>query len=185
MKLTKDNILLISRIILPPVFCVLLMLYIKEFIDYQFVLIFGIVIVLFNYGMTKYNFILSFFISIILSYFVFFLSFAIYLGLGYLIKGGDTEKIINGFILGVSINTFHYLILVSIIAPLLMFNAYKILFKIENTKQFIYIKWISIIILFLFGLTNVFFENELWQFIMILALQLVLYQRRFFKLIKQ
>ena len=65
-----------------------------------------------------------------------------------------------------------------------MFYSYKILFKIKNTKQFIYIKWFSIVVLFLFGLTNIFFENELWQFIMLLALQLILYEKEVNKLLK-
>ena len=184
MKLKISTILLIGRIILHPMLCTILLLYLKEYIDYQLVLIFGIMIVLFNYGKTKNNFVLSFFISIILSYSVFFLSFGIYLGFGYLLKGGDIEKIIDGFILGIPIATLHYLIIVSIIAPLLMFYSYKILFKIKNTKQFIYIKWFSIVVLFLFGLTNIFFENELWQFIMLLALQLILYEKEVNKLLK-
>ena len=75
MKLKISTILLIGRIILPPMLCTILLLYLKEYIDYQLVLIFGIMIVLFNYGKTKNNFVLSFFISIILSYSVFFFIF--------------------------------------------------------------------------------------------------------------
>tara|TARA_B110001450_G_C17558783_1_gene455834 strand:+ start:682 stop:1041 length:360 start_codon:yes stop_codon:yes gene_type:complete len=77
----------------------------------------------------------------------------------------------------------------SIVSPLLMFYSYKLLFKIENTNYFRVIKWTSVFLLIILGFTNLFFVNEylfiLWQFIMALALQLILYEKEIFELINR
>ena len=181
MKLGLKKIIIVGKIILPPVLCVLLILYLEHYIEYQFIFVFGISIILFNYGKTKYHFLVSILISIILSYFVFFLSFAIHLGTSYILTGGDSEKELQGFFLGVPFPRLHALISISIISPLLMFYFYKFLFKIEENKEVIWIKIISIIILFTVGLNDFFFSGDniyvIWEFTMAIALQLMLYKR--------
>jgi len=65
-----------------------------------------------------------------------------------------------------------------------MFYSYRILFRIEKTSYFNYIKCISIflIIIACFGLIKSVSNNVdihtfmAWQFVMALALQLILYQ---------
>lgn len=185
MKLAFKKIIIVGKIILPPVLCALLILYLEHYIEYQFIVVFGISIILLNYGKTKYNFLVSLLISIILSYIVFFLSFAIYGGTYYILTGGDSEKELQGFFLGVPFPRLHALISVSIISPLLMFTCYKFLFKIEENKEDIWIKIISIIILFIVGLNDFFFSDDniyvIWEFTMAIALQLMLYKRELLK----
>ncbi len=73
-------------------------IFIKGYGDYRIILTFGIVIILFNYGKAKYNFILSFLISVVLSYLVFFLSFGIYLGIGFIMQVLSIEEPIGNFL---------------------------------------------------------------------------------------
>lgn len=185
-----NKILLLSRILLPAVFCTMLVLSLaKGYYEYLVILTFGIVIVLFNYGKTKYNFILSFIVSVILCYVVFFLSIAISGVIGYLIMGGDVDEKIEGLILGIDINNLLSLIPIAIISPLLMFYSFQIIFIIEKNSCFNIIKWFSILILpFLGILFRGFFDNSYsyiyWQVIMVLALQLILYQKEIKELFK-
>ncbi len=70
-----------------------------------------------------------------------------------------------------------------------MFYSYRIVFKIEKTNYFNYIKWVSIIILLILGVTNVIFIMKdfiffSWQVTMALALQLILYQKELKTLFK-
>jgi len=183
------NILLVSRVILPAIICALLILILKQYMEYQFILIFGIAIILFNYGKTRYNFILSFLLSVILSYGVFFLAILIPGVIGFLAMGGGLDGKKPEMILGVNMNSFFYITTVAIIAPLFMFYCYRILFKTEKIKYFNLIKWVSVVVLLIFGVTNVYSVMEdsiliYWQVVMALALQLILYQKELKALFK-
>ncbi|VVU99185.1 MULTISPECIES: hypothetical protein [Mesonia] len=177
------SIFLVSRIILPAILCVLLILGLKQYVKYQLILIFSIIIVFFNYGKTKYNYLLSFLISIISSYLVFFISFGIYLGIGFIFQNIDLEKTGYGII-----EKFIFLIMVLVVPPLLMFYCYRIIFNAEKTNYFKYIKWSSIIVLVIYGIIRFFHKDDylfvVWQFIMVLALQLILYQKELKTLFK-
>ena len=180
-----NNSILLGRIILPSILCVLLIEYLEDnFWGFQFVLVFGIAIVLFNKQKVKHNYIASFLLSIVLSFLVLFLSLGISSGLYYFINDVLNVKInADSQLLGKQINDLSFVISYGIIAPLLMFYSYGLLFKIDKSKTFKYIKWISIIVLLSLGMTNVLssMDNSIpisWQLIMVLALQLILYQEK-------
>ncbi len=187
---TLNKILLLSRILLPAVLCSLLVLCLMNgYYEYLVILTFGIAIVLFNYGETKYNFILSFLVSVISCYVVFFLSIAISGIIGYLIMGGDVDEKIEGLILGIDINNLLSLIPIAIISPLLMFYSFQIIFIIEKNRYFNIIKWFSILILPFLGIVfRGFFDNSYsyiyWQVVMALALQVIIYQKEITELFK-
>ncbi len=178
-----------GRIILPAILsCLSVLCFFGGYKEYLIIGTFGIAIILFNYGKTKYNFFLSFLVSIVLSYVVFFLSILISGIIGYLIMGGNPDKKIEGFVLGADINDLLGLIPVAIISPLLMFYSYRVLFKIIKASYFIFIKWASVVVLILLGIINDFYDNSygytLWQVTMVLALQLILYQNELKALFK-
>jgi hypothetical protein len=177
-----NKILIISKIIFPAILCVLLTpIFTNTNWEYLALLVFGISIVLFNYNKTKNNFMLSFLIAIILSYTVYFLSILISGVIKFILMGGDLDKKIEGFILGIDINALFILIPISIISPLLMFYCYRIIFNINKTNYFTLVKRISLIILIFIGFISDFFEDGnlyiYWQVIMALALQLILYSK--------
>lgn len=181
-----NKISIVCKIIFPAIFCVLLTpIFINTNWEYLALLVFGISIVLFNYNKTKNNFLLSFLIAIILSYTVYVLSILISGVIKFILMGGNLDKKIEGFILGIDINELFILIPVSIISPLLMFYFYKIIFNINKTNYFTIIKWVSLAILILIGFVSDFYEDGYmyiyWQAIMALALQLILYQKEIFK----
>src|SRR5690606_31302095 len=95
--------------------------------------------------------------------------------------GANIDTKVEGFIFGYDVNAFLFLIPVAIVSPLIMFYSYRILFKIEKTSYFNYIKLISVLILVLLGIFQDFYNNNYtyiyWQVIMLLALQLILYQK--------
>lgn len=188
MRSLLNTILLVGRIILPAILCSLLILiFIGGHKEYLVILTFGIFIILFNYGKIKYNFILSFLISILLSYAVFFLSILISGIIKYIFfMRGDIDKKVEGFILGFDINALLFLIPVAIISPLLMFYSYEIIFKIEKRSCFNKIKWLAILTLIVLHLLQIIFKEDYmyiyWQVVMTLALQLILYQEELRKL---
>ena len=175
MKLSiKNKILLLCKAILPAILCVVLIFFLQVYFDFQYILMFGVIIVLFNHGKTKHDFILTIFYSIILSFLVLISSMVVGKFL-YLIKD---ELLINLF--NDNILKRIHVIPKSIISPILMFYAYNLLFNMEKTIYFKIVKWSSVFTLIILGLTNLFFKNMylfiFWQFIMALALQLILYQ---------
>lgn len=177
-----NNILLIARIIIPITLCVLLIpIMTNTNLEALIILVFSIAIILFNYNKTKYNFILSFLISIILSYAVYFLSIVILGIIKFIFMGGDIDKKIEGSILGIDLNHILLLIPLTIISPLLMFYSYKIIFNINNLNYFRTIKWVAITILIVVGIVSDYYNNgnlyTSWQFVMLFALQLILYQK--------
>lgn len=177
MKLLSNNILPLAKIFLPPIICVALIYFFKVYIDLQYILTFGLIIVIFNKEKTRHDFILSFLYSVVLCCLVLVLAMSLHSGFAYLIKNILKVDLKDNFILG----DLPALIPVSIISPLLMFYSYRLLFKIEKTSYFIKVKWISVFILIMLGLTKVLFEDDKyfmsWQFVMALALQLILYQK--------
>jgi len=182
----NNNITLFGKVVLPAILCVVLTQYfINTYWEYLVILVFGISIVLFNYSKTKYNFIWSFLIAIILSYIVYFLSILISGVIKFILMGGDLDKKIEGFIFGIDINVLFILIPSSIISPLLMFYCYRVIFDINKTNYFTLIKWISLVVLIFIGFVSNFYEDGYlyiyWQVIMALALQLIIYQNEIFK----
>lgn len=179
----KSKLILTGKIILPPALCVVIIYFLKTYIDFQFIVTFGIIIILFNKNKTKHSFNLSLLYSILLCFLVLVLS----MGVGNLIYIIKDELFIN--LLPNDFLKRLHIIPKSIVSPLLMFYSYKLLFKIENTNYFRVIKWTSVLIMIAFGLSNLFFVNEnlfvLWQFIMALALQLILYKKEIFELINR
>lgn len=182
----NNNITLFGKVVLPAILCVVLTQYfINTYWEYLVILVFGISIVLFNYSKTKYNFIWSFLIAIILSYIVYFLSILISGVIKFILMGGDLDKKIEGFIFGIDINVLFILIPISIISPLLMFYCYRVIFDINKTNYFTLIKWISLVVLIFIGFVSNFYEDGYlyiyWQVIMALALQLIIYLNEIFK----
>ena len=179
----KNKLILTSKIILLPIICAVIIYFFKIYIDFQFIVTFGILIILFNKNKTKHKLNLSFIYSIILSFLVLIIS----MGVGNIIYIIKDELFIN-LLPNDYLKRFH-IIPKSIVSPLLMFYSYKLLFKIENTNYFRVIKWTSVFLLIILGFTNLFFVNEylfiLWQFIMALALQLILYEKEIFELINR
>lgn len=189
MKLSSlNNIWLLCKIVLPSTLYVVLLNLKDNFWGFQFVLIFGFIIILFNKKKLKNHFIGSLLLSILLSFLVLFLSMGISSAIQYFVADiiGFNIKA-DTYILAMQANDLYFLVAIGIISPILMFYCYRILFKIKKTNYTIYIKWISIIILLLLGITNVLSSKDnsiliSWQIIMALALQLILYQKELKKL---
>lgn len=187
-----NNILLSGRVILPSIICSLTTLILmKTYWSYMFILTFSVIILLFNYRKIKRNFLASFFLLAVLSYTVFFLSIGIEGLTKYLFfMEFNIDKKVDGSILGIDKNVLLSLISIAIISPILMYNVYTIIFKIEKTNYYNYIKWISIILIIGFGQTRIAYKNNydymfmVWQFVMALALQLILYQKELKALFK-
>lgn len=180
MKLSTKNIFLFFKIILPALICGLLFMIFKLDIGYH-VLFFGLIIILFNLKKTKYNNLLSVVFSVIISYLAFFISLGLYFGIGYiLMQFIELDKLEEVSIYGYNMKNLLMLLPISIFSPTLIFLLYKFLFKIDKSNYNRAIIWITIIILIVFGLVKKDFEGEnasaFWQFIMTLALQLMLYQ---------
>jgi hypothetical protein len=176
----NDKSILLSKIILLPLVCVAIIYFLEVFIDFQFIISFALLIIVFNMNKAKNSFILSLFYSIILSFLVLILSMAVGKAF-YFIK----DKLLLDIISNDYLKHLH-IISKSIVSPLLMFYSYRILFKIEKTKYFTLVKWSSVCILVVFGFTKLFLKNDYlfmsWQFIMALALQLILYKEELRKL---
>jgi hypothetical protein len=170
------------KIIMPSVICTLF-LSIKSIEDIQYsILLFGFVIGVFNRNVHKYEMDLGAFLSILVSCISYGLGMLSYFGALYLIDFFNFETMLNKEIGGV------FLLLSSVvIAPLLLFNLYKFVFKIPKTKNTNWIIIISIILLVVLSQFFTFKDSKtddvyriffiIWQVIMALALQLILYQK--------
>ncbi|PCI31011.1 MAG: hypothetical protein COB60_12990 [Flavobacteriaceae bacterium] len=177
----KENIF-IFKILLPITICFILINIVK--IPFSFYpLSFGLIIGLANWNIYKYKLFLGVLLSIFVSYLAFFIAYFSFTITGKMFSfmKGD-----SGSVLGIVISTY-------IIAPLLVFTFYKFVFKIINSKItiFIIIASISILVLMFYFLFSVELIHEsldlytIWQMIMILALQLIIYQSKIFKPIKK
>ena len=167
----------IFKIILPLTICYIVINIIK--IPFSFYpLSFALIIALANWEMHKYKPFLGVLLSILVSYLAFFIAYFSYALTGRIFNfmKGD-----SGSILGLVISMY-------IIAPLLVFGFYKLVFKIINSKitYFIFISSISFLIFLFYFFKSIeviqdsFDSYALWQMIMILALQLIIYQSKFF-----
>ena len=177
------NFILISKIALLPLVCITFVYFFKIYIDFQFIITFSFLIVIFNKDKTKHHFSLSFLYSILLSFLVLFLS----MGVGKIIYIIKDELFIN--LLSIDFLKRLHMIPKSIVSPLLMFYSYTLLFKMKKTNYFKLVKWSSVFVLILLGSTNLFFSNKSlfisWQFVMALSLQLILYQDEIKVLVKK
>lgn len=188
----SKNILLVGRIILPAIMCAFIVQFCltNHIGDYYF-WTFPLIIIFFNIEKTKYNITLSCLLSTILSILVYFLSIIIY---GVIFSLIDFLFISRSnsynFIFGIDINTLRFLIPIAIISPLLMFYCYGILFKIQKSRFDNFVKLGTIILLIAYTILLMIFKNKEnylyvgWQFIMALALQLILYQNELKALFK-
>lgn len=178
------NILLIVRVILPAILCFLFNYLGDGYNHFEIIIIpFAVLIVLFNKVKVKYKFIATLILSLILSFISFNASILLFLGLGYptefLLNQVNSKEVVNEFIYKI-IAILSY----SVLPLILIFYWHSRLFKVSKTNYRKYIKYIA------FLLTSIFiffsFESDdknkgsfvisIWQFIVALALQLILYQ---------
>ena len=195
MNSLKNNILLFARIILPAILCASVVFlfgsieYFKYNSIYFIISLFGIILIILNLNKKKYNIIISLVLSLNLCFLVFFSSMAIGSGIYYFFK-----KIILFFRLNITQldNIFfnsNNIVSIAIIAPLLTLYLYSFLFKTRRSSFFYLIAFSSIVILVILVLTKALLGNNtkmfiIWQFIVALALQLILYQKELKTLFK-
>ena len=195
MNSLKNNILLFARIILPAILCASVVFlfgsieYFKYNSIYFIISLFGIILIILNLNKIKYNIIISLVLSLNLCFLVFFSSMAIGSGIYYFFK-----KIILFFRLNITQldNIFfnsNNIVSIAIIAPLLTLYLYSFLFKTRRSSFFYLIAFSSIVILVILVLTKALLGNNtkmfiIWQFIVALALQLILYQKELKTLFK-
>ncbi len=174
------------KILLAPILCVLSVFIFKLDLDF-FPLVFSIVISVINFKKFKTNPFLGSIYSLLLSFSIYVASLSVSL---LSIKCFETifGESVSGLI-GTILGTF-------ILAPLLVYEAYRFLFTYTRTKKTIFIISISILVLItLFVLTfysiiktnyKIFDYNTIdiyciWQIVVALALQLIIYQKEIFK----
>lgn len=169
------------NIIIPSLICFCLLFFPKiSFGIYP--LIFGLIIGLFNANKTKgLHSLIIILLSVILSYTVFYISYFSMIPIGFLLNA-LFENVLNDEIIGVLV----FFISPYIIAPLIMFYFYKLLFKINTTKLGNIIIIISVLLIviqwcFFYYLklnTNSINSFISWQVIMALGIQIMIYQDR-------
>lgn len=174
----RNTIITLGKIVLPIISCFGINLYLhKSYYELLTVSIFGILIVIFNYNKTRFKYLISILLAMILSNIVFFLSIALDGAINYVVKGGDLEQSNNGMS---EIFSIILLLITAVISPLLMFICYDIIFKFKKSKFSFYIKWVAIGTLIFKGLIVDYMDDEYgyfsWQFVMLLSLQLILYR---------
>lgn len=174
------------KIILPPIICAVILISTKIGIEY-YPLSFGLVIGFINWNNHKNGLFIGIILSLLASYLSFFiayftvpLSFQIFKPLLGQDIGGVTALTISTFIL----------------APLLVFFSYKFVFNYSKTKITKYIILFTIFILILVSFLFAFFSDSqyirylksirldhytIWQMIMALAIQLIIYQKLLLK----
>ena len=173
---TKENIL-IYRLLLPLVIYFILIWILKVPFGF-YPLTFGLIVGLVNWNIHRYKPVFGVFLSVFISYLAFFIAYySFYItGRVFSFMKGD-----SGIVLGIAISTY-------IIAPLLVFLFYRLVFKLFISRITVSIITISIILLVLYN--YLFYSKELnqeslnsftiWQMVMILALQLIIYQNKIF-----
>ena len=177
-----DIFLFFGKIFLLPFICVLTIYFFKVYIDFQFILTFGVLIILLNRNKIRRSSDLSLIYSIVLSFLVLILSMSVGKVIYYL-----KEALFVNSIPPDILKRLH-IIPKFIVSPLLMFFSYKMLFNFKSIKYVSIVKWSAVFLLTLFGFTQLSYDNKylfmFWQFVMALALQLILYQdelKTFFK----
>ena len=135
-----------------------------------------------NYHKVIHKYFVSLGLPVVVSFSVFFIAIAFHFLIGYIVSlfinldGLDTITF-EGF----TLKNFLLTITITVISPILMFKGYRFLFKIEKNRNFKILKLSVIIILFVIGLVVPNFgsgelTSMIWQFVMALSLQLILYQ---------
>lgn len=184
----KYSLILLSKVIFPPIICWLILYYQGKNL-FVFPLIFALVIGFVNINKFKFNFLKSLLLFLFFSYVSFFVG---YFGSFILAKLLGTLGDL-GNIIAIIISAF-------IISPTLLYYSYSYIFKLLKTKFSIYVMAISLILMFIISFftlyvmdyisDNNFFDTKLlnpfvlWQVIMALALQLILYQNELKTLFK-
>ena len=170
------------KILIPAILCVVILYITKMSISY-YPLSFGLVIGIVNWKLHKYNPYLGVLLSVLVSMISFWLSF---LSMGLFNNLGELITNNTNYVLGDGAKIYYLIIAVYIIAPLLVLRFYKFVFNISKTKfNLTVIISVIIILLLIYGIKpNYFIDNYpkispyiIWQFIMALALQLILYQK--------
>jgi len=180
------KIKLIINIILPSIVCVIGLNFIFGEL-YFYPLLFGVVLGLFNWKLHKKKPITGVLLSIIVSYATFCLAYFGWGGINKLI-GLVFENMGHRFYGKESIALKTFVMSFFLIAPLLVFYAFGFVFNITKTKLTKSIVVLSIIILLSYSVFDLYltstnnilpksFSVFLWQFIMALGLQLILYQQ--------
>lgn len=185
MKYSLNKPTILFKIILPLIVCNFL-LNLGSIANWlwgsTFVLIFAIVIVVFNIQSLKYNFIASIILSIIISYTIFGTSSLISSLIGNLFHNDTKISLLDNAILNsINLNRIFIILSTGVVSPILMLLSYNVLFKFEKDSFYIIIAICSIVLLFIVGLSNIYSTTNnsipiIWQSVMILALQLILYR---------
>ncbi|MGS2761683.1 hypothetical protein [Sinomicrobium sp. M5D2P9] len=181
------NTAILFKVIVAPILCFLCLIFIINDLFY-YPLSFGLIIGLVNWDIHKFKPIIGVFLSLLISYITFFMAYysLVVTQRTFEFLGEDSGKI-----LAVITSAF-------IIAPLLVFFAYKFIFHIPKTN-FTFLIIISSVVILVLGF--LYFMNyldslperrdlnkpilnqySLWQIIMALAIQLIIYQKQVFKL---
>jgi hypothetical protein len=169
------------KLLLPAILCVLI-LYITKMSILYYPLSFGLVIGLVNWKLHKYNPYIGVLLSVLVSLISFWLAF---FSIGLFSNLGDLITSNTNYVFGDGAKIYYLIVAINIIAPILVFTLYKFVFKIYKTKFSLYIIISSIILLVLVFILNInhysIFDFRLlpytiWQFIMALALQIIITQ---------
>lgn len=183
---TMKNYSTYLKIIIPSVICILGLPFIEN-IDF-YPLLFGIVIGIINWNAHKFKPLIGCFLSIVISYTSYgigLLSFAFYLFILEFLNENMNYAVtidIHG--------AYGYILAPFIIAPIVLFLLYKFVFDIPKTNITSFTIVISIVLLttqsyFLIIENNYTFQTEkfviwdpyvIWQVVMALALQVIIYQ---------
>lgn len=180
----------IFRIILPAILCSALV-YISGGNLWLCPLILGLAIGVANWGFHKYNPFLGSLFSILLSYLVFSISL-----FGFRYEVHFLKFLLHDVLLGrdMPISDFVFLITTFVIAPVLMYVFYRLLFKIPKRKLTLLIIIFSVAILLFVGIIP--FDNEefnimsnfsvwhitIWQLIVVISLQFMIHQKVVYKI---
>lgn len=167
----------ICRILLPPILCVFCLYFLIDDL-FLYPLTFGLIIGFFNWNFHIYKPLIGVLLSVFVSYLTFFVAyFSLALTAKIFDSFGDT-----GNIIALTIST-------SIIAPILVFYAYKYVFYISKSKLTLQIILISIVLLILeswffydgslrnddiMKTIKIINPYSVWQIIMAIALQLLI-----------
>lgn len=172
-ELTKSAVI---KVILAPLLCFISLYFLKIEFEY-YPISFALIISIINYKKYRLNPITGTILNIIFSFFIFFGGYALSIFIINIFKNFLGEDL-SGFI-GILIGA-------NIFAPLIVFIFYKNIFTFPKSKYSNYIIITSIFLLILsFSCVYYFTDNEiftvdfylLWQIIISLFFQIILYQK--------
>lgn len=187
-----NNFLLVGRIILPGILCFLFNYLGNGYDHFEIIIIpFAILIVIFNKIKMKYNFIATLIISLILSFITFNASILLYLGIGYpieyLLSISNSKEFATEFIYKI-IAILSY----SVFPLILIFYWHSKLFNMSKANFRKHIKYMAFLLTSIFVFFCFDFDDKIkgsivisiWQLIIVLALQIILYQKELTLLFK-